>query len=88
MPETNTALVTGGAGFIGSHLVDRLLSSEYRVVVIDNLSTGKLKNLNPSATFHHPLFHKRGVPQGKTRLGVPLSGPGQRKRFQQRPRTR
>ena len=53
MAQTKTALVTGGAGFIGSHLVDRLLSLEYRVVVVDNLSTGKLKNLNPGATFHH-----------------------------------
>ena len=53
MAEAKTALVTGGAGFIGSHLVDRLLSSDYRVVIVDNLSTGKLKNLNPAATFHH-----------------------------------
>jgi len=53
MAGTRTALVTGGAGFIGSHLVDRLLALGYRVVVIDNLSTGKLKNLNPAATFHH-----------------------------------
>ena len=53
MAQTKTALVTGGAGFIGSHLVDRLLSLEYKVVVADNLSTGKLKNLNPGATFHH-----------------------------------
>jgi len=40
-----TYLVTGGAGFIGSHLVDRLLALNNRVVVIDNLSTGKLENL-------------------------------------------
>jgi UDP-glucose 4-epimerase len=53
MAGTRTALVTGGAGFIGSHLVDRLLALGYRVIVIDNLSTGKLKNLNPAATFHH-----------------------------------
>ena len=53
MAQTKTALVTGGAGFIGSHLVDRLLSLEYKVIVVDNLSTGKLKNLNPGATFHH-----------------------------------
>jgi len=53
LPETKTALVTGGAGFIGSHLVDRLLALEYRVVIIDNLSSGKLKYLNPAATFHH-----------------------------------
>jgi UDP-glucose 4-epimerase len=40
-----SALVTGGAGFIGSHLVDRLLSMDYSVTVIDNLSKGNLDNL-------------------------------------------
>lgn len=38
-------LVTGGAGFIGSHVVDELLSRNHRVVVLDDLSTGKLENL-------------------------------------------
>lgn len=38
-------VVTGGCGFIGSHLVERLLSENYSVTVIDNLSTGKLDNL-------------------------------------------
>ena len=38
-------LVTGGAGFIGSHLVDLLLSQQHQVVVLDNFSTGKLSNL-------------------------------------------
>ena len=39
------ALVTGGAGFIGSHLVDRLLRDGHEVSVIDNLATGRLQNL-------------------------------------------
>ena len=53
MAESKKVMVTGGAGFIGSHLVDRLLKEGHQVVVMDNLSTGKLQNLNPSATFHH-----------------------------------
>lgn len=40
------ALVTGGCGFIGSHLVDRLIAEDYEVVVIDNCSTGRLRNLD------------------------------------------
>ena len=43
-----TSLVTGGAGFIGSHLVDRLVASGDRVIVVDNLSTGTLGNLSES----------------------------------------
>lgn len=39
------ALITGGAGFIGSHLAERLLKTGYTVTIIDNLSTGQLKNL-------------------------------------------
>ena len=53
MADGNKALVTGGAGFIGSHMVDRLLELEYNVVVIDDLSTGKIKNLDSTAVFHH-----------------------------------
>ena len=41
------ALVTGGAGFIGSHLCERLLAEGYRVVCVDNLSTGSLANVAP-----------------------------------------
>jgi len=44
-------LVTGGAGFIGSHLVDAYVERGWRVTVVDNLSTGDRRNLNPRAEF-------------------------------------
>lgn len=47
-----TALVTGGAGFIGSNLVDELIKIGWKVKIIDNLSTGKKENLNRSAKFY------------------------------------
>lgn len=51
------ALVTGGAGFIGSHLAEQLLALGHEVVVVDDLSSGRLKNLetvkdHPGLTFH------------------------------------
>jgi UDP-glucose 4-epimerase len=45
-------LVTGGAGFIGSHVVDGYIESGHSVAVVDNLFTGRKENLNPNATFY------------------------------------
>jgi UDP-glucose 4-epimerase len=49
MPENKRAIVTGGAGFIGSHTVDALLNRDYEVLVIDNLSHGFESNVSESA---------------------------------------
>ncbi len=53
MAETTKVLVTGGAGFIGSHLVNGLLDNNYAVAVVDDLSAGQLRNVNHRATFYH-----------------------------------
>jgi UDP-glucose 4-epimerase len=45
-------LVTGGAGFIGSHVVDRLILEGHEAVVVDNLVTGKRRNINRAARFY------------------------------------
>jgi UDP-glucose 4-epimerase len=45
-------LVTGGAGFIGSHIVDAYIREGHRVVVLDNLSTGKREQVHPDAAFY------------------------------------
>lgn len=51
-------LVTGGAGFIGSNLVDALIDKGYEVGIIDDFSTGKRSNVNIKATLHEISLHK------------------------------
>lgn len=50
---TRTVLVTGGAGFIGSHVAERFLAEGFTVHVVDSLVTGKRENLPPGVVFHH-----------------------------------
>jgi UDP-glucose 4-epimerase len=57
-------VVTGGAGFIGSHIAERLLKDGHRVRIVDNLSTGKLDNiahLNGDLEFHQASVTDRAA---------------------------
>ncbi|MCK4744941.1 NAD-dependent epimerase/dehydratase family protein [Candidatus Parcubacteria bacterium] len=51
--KSKKILVTGGAGFIGSNLVDKLIEKNYEVAIVDNLSTGKKENINSKAEFYN-----------------------------------
>ncbi|MCR4311152.1 MAG: NAD-dependent epimerase/dehydratase family protein [Candidatus Taylorbacteria bacterium] len=50
--QKERAVVVGGAGFIGSHVADALIAKGFDVHILDNLSGGKMENVNTSATFH------------------------------------
>jgi len=54
-------LVTGGAGFIGSHVVDGYIKAGHDVVVVDNLFTGKRENINPAARFYEIDIRSKGL---------------------------
>ena len=59
--NSKIAIVTGGAGFIGSHLVDLLLKKNYRVIVIDNLTGGRLDNLKQHKKNNKLTFKKINI---------------------------
>ena len=54
-------LVTGGAGFIGSNMVDFLIKHGHNVIIVDNLSTGKIENLNQNAEFYNIDLYKENI---------------------------
>ena len=53
------SVVTGGAGFIGSNLVDQLVKKGHKVVILDNFSTGKLSNISRNSKKKVKIFGKR-----------------------------
>jgi len=68
MAKYKKALVTGGAGFIGSHIVDALIKRRIKVYVVDDLSSGKKANLNPNARFYKMSITSPNFPKLIRRL--------------------
>lgn len=66
----DVVLVTGGAGFIGSHTVDRLINDDYTVIVLDNISSGRMENLAEHKGNGRLFFVEADVADG---LFVPLA---------------
>jgi len=54
-------LITGGAGFIGSHIVDALIENGMEAVILDNLSTGRRENINPKAVFYQADIRDQAI---------------------------
>ena len=71
MGEKMRCVVVGGAGFIGSNLVDRLIYEGHDVVVVDDLSTGKKENINPNAEFVNMDITSNGVKHTSDQKGWP-----------------
>ena len=85
-------LVTGGAGFIGSHLVDRLVGENHKVVIVDNLSTGiGIKaNLNPKTVFYRLNINTKAIDKifrinFSERVGFEPTVPARGQRFSRPP---
>ena len=78
------AVVTGGAGFIGSHVVDALVARGDEVHVVDNFATGRRENLNDAATVHeHDIREPLG--SSSTRSGPRSSSTSPRRPTSARP---
>jgi dTDP-glucose 4,6-dehydratase len=74
-----TSIVTGGAGFLGSHLVDELAKRGESVVVVDNLSTGRLGNLESRISSGQVTFVYADVAVDRTALRSVIAGSGAKK---------
>lgn len=59
--QRKNILVTGGAGFIGSHVADALIGQGHKVTIVDNLCTGSISNINPKARFYQLSICDRGL---------------------------
>jgi UDP-glucose 4-epimerase len=70
MMNKKTILVTGGAGFVGSHLCEHLLRLKARVICLDNLSTGKLTNIRSLKNNPKFIFHKVDINQYSRIAGI------------------
>jgi dTDP-glucose 4,6-dehydratase len=69
MKKKKTVLITGGAGFIGSHLCERFIGDGFRVLCVDNLITGSLQNIVPCQRDKHFEFIQHNISQPLTVAG-------------------
>jgi len=73
------ALVTGGAGFVGSHVVDRLLAGGHAIDLVDNLSTGRPELAHPAARLHAVDIRAHACARSSPRRGPTWSSTSPRR---------
>ena len=69
-------LLTGGVGFIVSHIADLLIEDGHQLIIFDNLSTGKEANLNSAASFYHSDILDEGLEEIFSREKPDIEQPG------------